>query len=169
MEAALPERQREGELRSCRGDGREGSGLGRSASNRKVLRDNIQGITNQARHPPWRRQAHLGGSFTRRPRGELKIFLENAILDGVTYTDHWLSLPWTGAWWAAQWSMVNGFELHDEAPKRRCGTGAAAQSSRAPTGKNSLTLSSPDDYPTQCLATSWPTRTWRMTYSSWVI
>ncbi|RWW62330.1 hypothetical protein BHE74_00030542 [Ensete ventricosum] len=95
MEAALPERQREGELRSCRGDGREGSGLGRSASNRKVLRDNIQGITNQARHPPWRRQAHLGGSFTRRPRGELKIFLENAILDGVTYTDHWLSLPWT--------------------------------------------------------------------------
>ncbi|RRT86210.1 hypothetical protein B296_00000399 [Ensete ventricosum] len=78
--------------------------------------------------------------------------------------------------YSCEWSMVggavkmvNGFELHDEAPKRRCGSGAAAQPSRAPTGKNSLTLSSPDDYPTQCLATSWPTRTWRMTYSSWVI
>ncbi|CAL9188939.1 unnamed protein product [Musa hybrid cultivar] len=41
--------------------------------------------------------------------------------------------------------MVNGFELHHEAPKRRCGTGAAAQPSRAPTGKNNLTLSSLDD------------------------
>ncbi|KAF8206784.1 histone-fold-containing protein [Mycena galopus ATCC 62051] len=57
---------------------------------RKILRDNIQGITK----PAIRRLAHRGGVkhisglIYEETRGVLKIFLENVIRDSVTYTEH---------------------------------------------------------------------------------
>ncbi|CAA6669346.1 unnamed protein product [Spirodela intermedia] len=59
------------------GEGRQGLGKGGAKRHRKVLRDNIQGITK----PAIRRLARRGG-------GVLKIFLENVIRDAVTYTEH---------------------------------------------------------------------------------
>ncbi|KAI3681370.1 hypothetical protein L6452_36164 [Arctium lappa] len=58
-----------------RGKGGKGLGKGGAKRHRKVLRDNIQGITKSA----IRRLAR---------RGVLKIFLENVIRDAVTYTEH---------------------------------------------------------------------------------
>uniref|UniRef100_A0A8C7WT35 Histone H4 n=1 Tax=Oryzias sinensis TaxID=183150 RepID=A0A8C7WT35_9TELE len=56
------------------------TGVGaRRRHHRKVLRDNIQGITK----PAIRRLARRGGT-----RGVLKVFLENVIRDAVTYTEH---------------------------------------------------------------------------------
>ena len=57
---------------------------------RKVLRDNIQGITK----PAIRRLARRGGVkrisslMYEETRGVLKVFLENVIRDAVTYTEH---------------------------------------------------------------------------------
>jgi len=57
---------------------------------RKVLRDNIQGITK----PSIRRLARRGGVkrisglIYEETRGVLKVFLENIIRDAVTYTEH---------------------------------------------------------------------------------
>ncbi|OAV88393.1 histone H4 [Puccinia triticina 1-1 BBBD Race 1] len=57
---------------------------------RKILRDNIQGITK----PAIRRLARQGGVkrisglIYKETRGVLKIFLENVIQDLVTYTEH---------------------------------------------------------------------------------
>ena len=57
---------------------------------RKVLRDNIQGITK----PAIRRLARRGGVkrisrlIYEETRGVLKVFLENVIRDAVTYTEH---------------------------------------------------------------------------------
>uniref|UniRef100_A0A3Q7ISF9 Histone H4 n=1 Tax=Solanum lycopersicum TaxID=4081 RepID=A0A3Q7ISF9_SOLLC len=61
------------------GHGKRGKGLGKGGAKRhkKVLRDNIQGITKPAIH----RLARRGGV-------KLKIFLENVIRDSVTYTQH---------------------------------------------------------------------------------
>ncbi|KAI9604057.1 hypothetical protein H4Q26_003667 [Puccinia striiformis f. sp. tritici PST-130] len=66
-----------------------GKGLGKavpSVSHRKILRDNIQGITK----PAIRRLARRGG--VKRISGliyeETEIFLENVIRDSVTYTEH---------------------------------------------------------------------------------
>ena len=71
---------------SGRGKGGKGLGKGGAKRHRKVLRDNIQGITK----PAIRRLARRGGvkrisSSTRRPA---VIFLENVIRDAVTYTEH---------------------------------------------------------------------------------
>ena len=57
---------------------------------RKVLRDNIQGITK----PAIRRLARRGGVkrisdlIYEETRGVLKVFLENVLRDAVTYTEH---------------------------------------------------------------------------------
>uniref|UniRef100_A0A4W6D0L1 Histone H4 n=1 Tax=Lates calcarifer TaxID=8187 RepID=A0A4W6D0L1_LATCA len=45
---------------------------------RKVLRDNIQGIT----------KPRISGLIYEETRGVLKVFLENVIRDAVTYTEH---------------------------------------------------------------------------------
>ncbi|KAI6008749.1 histone-fold-containing protein [Pisolithus orientalis] len=55
---------------SGRGKGGKGLGKGGAKRHRKILRDNIQGITKPE------------------TRGVLKIFLENVIRDSVTYTEH---------------------------------------------------------------------------------
>ncbi|KAK9952761.1 hypothetical protein ABG768_018568 [Culter alburnus] len=65
---------------SGRGKGGKGLGKGGAKRHRKVLRDNIQGITK----PAIRRLARRGGET----RGVLKVFLENVIRDAVTYTEH---------------------------------------------------------------------------------
>nr|XP_017198712.1 histone H4-like [Oryctolagus cuniculus] len=57
---------------------------------RKVLRDNIQGITKPAIRRPARRgdAKHISGLIYEETRGVLKVFLENFIRDAVTYTEH---------------------------------------------------------------------------------
>ncbi|XP_051999533.1 histone H4-like [Xyrauchen texanus] len=88
---------------SGRGKGGKGLGKGGAKRHRKVLRDNIQGITK----PAIRRLARRGGvkrisgliyeetrvckvsaQITPHTRGVLKVFLENVIRDAVTYTEH---------------------------------------------------------------------------------
>ncbi|KAL8694261.1 MAG: hypothetical protein Q9224_003604 [Gallowayella concinna] len=90
------------------GKGGKGLGKGGAKRHRKILRDNIQGITK----PAIRRLARRGGvkriSASRFPqpfpflpfhlyvhpmiyeetRGVLKTFLESVIRDAVTYTEH---------------------------------------------------------------------------------
>ncbi|RWQ95248.1 histone-fold-containing protein [Paecilomyces variotii] len=79
-----------------RGKGGKGLGKGGAKRHRKILRDNIQGITK----PAIRRLARRGGvkrisAIANRPlviyeetRGVLKSFLESVIRDAVTYTEH---------------------------------------------------------------------------------
>ncbi|XP_078083664.1 histone H4-like [Mustelus asterias] len=73
------------------GRGKGGKGLGKGgARHRKVIRDNIQGITK----PATRRLARCGGVkrisglIYEEVCGVLKVFLENVIRDSVTYTEH---------------------------------------------------------------------------------
>ncbi|XGW20396.1 hypothetical protein V3C99_003858 [Haemonchus contortus] len=103
---------------SGRGKGGKGLGKGGAKRHRKVLRDNIQGITKPAirrlarrggakRHrkvlrdniqgitkPAIRRLARRGGVkrisglIYEETRGVLKVFLENVIRDAVTYCEH---------------------------------------------------------------------------------
>ncbi|XP_018439807.1 histone H4-like [Raphanus sativus] len=56
---------------------------------RKVLRDNIQGITKPAIRRLARRGGvkRISGLIYEETRGVLKIFLENVIRDAVTYTE----------------------------------------------------------------------------------
>ena len=78
-----------------RGLGKGGKGLGLGGKggakrHRKILRDNIQGITK----PAIRRLARRGGvkrisaSIYDETRGVLRGFLEAVIRDSVTYTEH---------------------------------------------------------------------------------
>jgi len=75
---------------SGRGKGGKGLGKGGAKRHRKVLRDNIQGITK----PAIRRLACRGGVKRisglnyEETRGVLKVFLGNVIRDVVTYTEH---------------------------------------------------------------------------------
>ncbi|CAI9535369.1 unnamed protein product [Staurois parvus] len=75
---------------SGRGKGGKGLGKGGAKRHRKVLRNNIQGITK----PTIRRLARRGrvkrisGLIYEETRGVLKVFLENVIRDAVTYTEH---------------------------------------------------------------------------------
>jgi histone H4 len=57
---------------------------------RKVLRDNIQGITKPAIRRLARRGGvkRISGLIYEETRGVLKLFLENVIRDAVTYTEH---------------------------------------------------------------------------------
>ncbi|KAG8082976.1 hypothetical protein GUJ93_ZPchr0014g46610 [Zizania palustris] len=68
----------------------EGAGKGGAKRHRKVLRDNIQGITKPAIRRLARRGGvkRISGLIYEETRGVLKIFLENVIRDAVTYTEH---------------------------------------------------------------------------------
>jgi histone H3/H4 len=64
--------------------------MGGARRHRKVMRDNIQGITK----PSIRRLARRGGVkrisglIYEETRGVLKVFLENIVRDAVTYMEH---------------------------------------------------------------------------------
>ena len=66
------------------------SSQGRAKRHRKVLRDNIQGITKPAIRRLARRGGvkRISGLIYEETRGVLKVFLENVIRDAVTYTEH---------------------------------------------------------------------------------
>ncbi|XP_043539666.1 histone H4-like [Chiloscyllium plagiosum] len=74
------------------GEGKGGKGLGKGGAkrHRKVLRDNIQGITKPAIRRLARRGGvkRISGLIYEETRGVLKVFLENVIRDAVTYTEH---------------------------------------------------------------------------------
>jgi len=74
---------------SGRGKGGKG-GKGGAKRHRKVLRDNIQGITKPAIRRLARRGGvkRLSGLMYEETRGVLKQFLENVVKDAVTYTEH---------------------------------------------------------------------------------
>jgi histone H4 len=73
-----------------RGKGAKGLGKGGAKRHRKLLRDNINGITK----PAIRRLARRGGvkrvagTVYEEVRGTLKDFLTNVIRDAIVYTDH---------------------------------------------------------------------------------
>ena len=75
---------------SGRGKGGKGLGKGGAKRHRKVLRDNIQGITKPAIRRLARRGGvkRISGPIYEETRGVLKVFLENVIRDAVTYTEH---------------------------------------------------------------------------------
>ena len=75
---------------SGRGKGGKGLGKGGAKRHRKVLRDNIQGITKPAIRRLARRGGvkRISGLIYEEVRGVLKVFLENIIRDAVTYTEH---------------------------------------------------------------------------------
>ncbi|CAF3547751.1 unnamed protein product [Rotaria sp. Silwood1] len=79
---------------SGRGKGGKGLGKGGAKRHRKVLRDNIPGVTKPAIRRLARRGGRRGGVkrisglIYEEVRGVLKIFLENVIRDAVTYTEH---------------------------------------------------------------------------------
>ncbi len=75
------------------GRGKGGKGLGmksKSMRHRKVLRDNISGITKPAIRRLARRGGvkRISGLVYEETRGVLKVFLEGVIRDAVTYMDH---------------------------------------------------------------------------------
>ena len=74
------------------GGGKGGKGLGKGGAkrHRKILRDNIQGITKPAIRRLARRGGvkRISGLIYEETRGVLKVFLENVIRDAVTYTEH---------------------------------------------------------------------------------
>ncbi|KAK3913116.1 Histone H4 [Frankliniella fusca] len=69
---------------------RQGTREGGTKRHRKVLRDNIQGITKPAIRRLARRGGvkRISGLIYEETRGVLKVFLENVIRDAVTYTEH---------------------------------------------------------------------------------
>lgn len=77
---------------SGRGRGKGGKGIGKGGAkrHRKVLRDNVQGVTKPAIRRLARRGGvkRISGLIYEEVRGVLKVFLENVIRDAVTYTDH---------------------------------------------------------------------------------
>lgn len=75
---------------SGRGKGGLGKGKGGYKRNRKVLRDNILGITKPAIRRLARRGGvkRISGAIYEETRGVLKTFLENVIRDAVTYTEY---------------------------------------------------------------------------------
>lgn len=70
--------------------GAQGRGRVLAKRHRKVLRDNIQGITKPAIRRLARRGGvkRLSGLIYEETRGVLKVFLEQVIRDAVTYTEH---------------------------------------------------------------------------------
>ena len=73
-----------------RGKGTQGLGRGGAKRHRRILRDNIQGVTK----PAIRRLARRGGVLRiaglvyEEIRGALREFLEKVVTDAVTYTEH---------------------------------------------------------------------------------
>eukprot|EP00079_Xenopus_tropicalis_P033432 XP_017947203.1 PREDICTED: histone H3 [Xenopus tropicalis] len=82
--------KRKSHTMSGRGKGGKGLGKGGAKRHRKVLRDNIQGITKPAIRRLARRGGvkRISGLIYEETRGVLKVFLENVIRDAVTYTEH---------------------------------------------------------------------------------
>lgn len=74
------------------GRGKGGKGLAKGGSKRirKVMRENIQGITKPAIRRLARRGGvkRISGDIYEEVRGVLKSFLEGVIRDSVTYTEH---------------------------------------------------------------------------------
>ena len=77
-------------IMSGRGKGGKGLGKGGAKRHRKIMRDNIQGITKPAIRRLARRGGvkRISGLMYEETRGVLKVFLENVIKDSVTYTEH---------------------------------------------------------------------------------
>ena len=75
---------------SGRGKGGKGLGKGGAKRHRKILRDQIQGITKPAIRRLARRGGvkRISGTIYEETRSVLKVFLENLIKDAVTYTEH---------------------------------------------------------------------------------
>ncbi len=73
-----------------RGKGGKGLGKGGAKRHRKVLKDNIQGITKPAIRRLARRGGvkRISGLIYEETRTVLKEFLENVIRDAVVYTEH---------------------------------------------------------------------------------
>lgn len=76
--------------REGRGGGAGGLGKGGAKRHRKVLRDNIQGITKPAIKRLARRGGvkRISGLIYEETRGVLKVFLEHVIRDAVLYTEY---------------------------------------------------------------------------------
>merc|ERR1711991_117247 len=74
------------------GRGKGGKGLGKGAKrhSKKMIQDNIQGITKPAIRRLARRGGvkRISGLIYDETRGVLKLFLESVIRDSVTYTEH---------------------------------------------------------------------------------
>lgn len=74
------------------GRGKGSKGLGKSGAmrHRKVLRDNIQGVTKPAIRRLARRGGvkRISGLIYEETRGVLKTFIESVMKDAVTYTEH---------------------------------------------------------------------------------
>ncbi|XP_044741102.1 histone H4-like [Chrysoperla carnea] len=74
------------------GKGKGGKGLGKGDAKlrRKILRNNIQGITKPAIRRLARRGGvkRISGLIYEETRCELKVFVENDIRDAITYTEH---------------------------------------------------------------------------------
>ena len=75
---------------SGRGKGGKGLGKGGAKRHRKILKDNIQGVTKPAIRRLARRGGvkRISGLVYEETRGVLKAFMENVIGDAVTYTEH---------------------------------------------------------------------------------
>ena len=75
---------------SGRGKGGKRLGKGGAKRHRKVLRDDIQGITKPAIRRLARRGGvkRISGLIYEETWGVLKVFLDNVIHDSVTYTEH---------------------------------------------------------------------------------
>ena len=75
---------------SGRGKGGKDLGKGDAKRHRKVLCNNIQGITKPALRCLARRGGvkRISGLIYKETRRVLKVFLENVIQDAVTYTEH---------------------------------------------------------------------------------
>merc|ERR1719163_688893 len=71
-------------------DDQPGVGKGGATRHRKVMRDNIQGITKPAIRRLARRGGvkRISGLIYEETRGVLKNFLENVLRDSITYTEH---------------------------------------------------------------------------------
>ena len=72
------------------GKGAKGLGKGGAKRHRKVLRDNIQGISKPAIRRLARRGGvkRISGLVYEETRGLLKVFLESVIRDATTYCIH---------------------------------------------------------------------------------
>ena len=73
-----------------RGKGKKGLGKGGAKRHRKILRDNIQGVSKPAIRRLARRGGvkRIGGLIYEETRHVLKMFLERVIRDAVTYTEY---------------------------------------------------------------------------------
>jgi histone H4 len=75
---------------SGKGKGIKGLGKGGAVRHKRVLRDNILGVTKPAIRRLARRGGvkRISGLMYEETRGVLKAFLESVIRDAVTYTEH---------------------------------------------------------------------------------